>query len=93
MSLLDEAMRITGTKTNRKAVLTAVGSAIQSLLLNLKNDSRIWARASKLETICCSKGNPMPASDAIIAACGFVHDAGIEATDDRFSTLARYRDL
>jgi predicted nucleic acid-binding protein len=68
-------------------------SDIQSLLINLETDSRIWTRASKLATICCSKGTPVPSSDAIIAACAFVHGAGIEAVDAHFSTLARYRDL
>ena len=64
---------------------------LEKRLPQLEIHSSVWARANRLSQLCRSHGTPVPASDVIIAACAFEHDAEIEAVDAHYPILARYR--
>ena len=49
---------------------------LEKALPRLEIHSSVWTRANRLSQLCRRHGTPVPASDVIIAACAFEHDAG-----------------
>ena len=66
---------------------------LQDVLPCLAMSQEVWERSYKLAQTCRTHGTPVPASDLVIAACAFVHEASIEANDKHFLTLNGYRKM
>lgn len=75
-----------GSKRDQAQVET-----LQKVLPCLAIDTDVWNLSYELAQICRAKGTPVPASDLIIAACAFFHQAHLEANDKHFTLLEGYR--
>jgi predicted nucleic acid-binding protein len=64
---------------------------LKEAVVNLKIEEQVWDRCYRLAGLCCRHGTPVPAGDLIIAACAFVFEVAIEASDKHFPTLEKYR--
>ncbi len=64
---------------------------LAALLVSLPIDQAVWSRARLLASACRKAGNPVPSSDCVIAACAFVHGAGIDYEDEDFGFLEKFR--
>ena len=64
---------------------------LQDVLPCLPMDAQTWDLSYRLASVCCERGTPVPASDLLIAACAFTHEAAIEAEDKHSATLEAYR--
>jgi predicted nucleic acid-binding protein len=64
---------------------------LKEAVVNLKIEEQVWDRCYRLAGLCCRHGTPVPAGNLIIAACAFVFEVAIEASDKHFLTLEKYR--
>jgi predicted nucleic acid-binding protein len=64
---------------------------LSALLVSLPIDEAVWQRAKELAASCRKAGTPVPAPDSVIAACAFVHGAGLDYEDEHFHFLEKLR--
>jgi len=86
--VLTELWMGAGSEKDRADVLD-----MQNVLPCLAMNRAVWERSYKLAKTCRAHGTPVPASDLIIAACAFIHEASIEANDKHFRMLVGYRGM
>lgn len=56
-------------------------------MLCLPTTDEAWDLARKLAQNCRGRGRTVPATNLIVAACAFIHDAEIEHCDAHFDTI------
>ena len=61
---------------------------LESVLVSLPMDEKVWLRARSLARRTRSRGVTVPAMDLAIAACAYRHGAAIESVDKDFERLA-----
>jgi len=74
-----------GARRNREA---KVLRHLESVLVSLPMDGKVWRRAWSLARHARSRGITVPAADIAIAACAQRHGAAIESVDGDFARLA-----
>jgi predicted nucleic acid-binding protein len=64
---------------------------LKEAVVSLEIEGQVWDRCYRLAALCCRHGTPVPAGDLIIAACAFVFEVAIEASDKHFPILEKHR--
>ena len=85
MIRLELAMGVASAKDSKQV------DALCEAMIPLPVNDAVWTEAERLGRECRELGQPVPASDLVIAATAFVHGAAVEAEDGHFRLLGMLR--